>query len=227
VNLIKKIKESEKVIIKNLKSFNNIFIACSFGKDSRVILDLVLKYKPKIKIFGINTGYEFEETLEFADILSKKLDLNFKWVKPTKIEKKKINSKFGKLLVNNGEYKCCAMKIPVIENLLTTHDAWITGLRRDETLNRADIGFVQKMNGVTKINPIAFWTGEDIWKYIKENKLKYHPLYDKGYSSLGCRPCTSLNSIQRGGGTQGTFERAGRFIENSSARKECGLHLDH
>lgn len=227
MNFQKKITQSETIIRKSLKTYQKIFIACSFGKDSRVVLDLVLKYKPDIKVYGIDTGYEFIETIKFAEMLTNKLQLNFTWTKPLKKEKEAIDKRFGKSMIVDGEYKCCAMKIPAIGKLLTTHNSWITGLRRDETLSRSDIQLVEKKNGIYKINPIAFWTNKEIWKYITDNNLDYHPLYNKGYSSLGCKPCTKSNCIQKGGGTQGTFERAGRFTQVSNIQKECGIHLNY
>jgi len=112
-----------------------------------------------------------------------------------------------------------------MNSLLTgsRYGAWITGLRRDETEHRKNLGIVEPWT-VTKVNPIAFWTKDEIWEYIRSNNLKYHPLYDTGYPSLGCKPCTTQGRIQVGGGRQGQFERAGRFSGSGNAGGECGLH---
>jgi len=96
-------------------------------------------------------------------------------------------------------------------------------LRRDETEYRKSTGLVEQ-GKIAKINPIAFWNKDDIWNYIKDNKLAYHPLYDAGYLSLGCKPCTTSGKTREGGGRQGQFERAGRFGGTKNAGGECGLH---
>ena len=116
------------------------------------------------------------------------------------------------------------MKIPAIESIIGDFDAWLTGLRRDETEYRKDTKILEQ-GKIAKINPIAFWTREDVWNYIEKKKLRNHPLYSAGYLSLGCQPCTTQGKTRLGGGRQGQFERAGRFVGTSHQGQECGLHL--
>ncbi len=217
--------ELSKILIQYaVEKYPKTFVACSFGKDSRVIVDLAMQVDPKLQFIGIDTGYEFPETLAFADTLVKKVNMNFRWVRASHEAKERIDEAYGDSFIKNDQYKCCEMKIPAIEGAMKKYDAWITGLRRDETEYRKNIKLIEQ-GKIAKINPIAFWTKEDVWEYIRENKLSYHPLYDQGFASLGCKPCTTEGKIRSGGGRQGQFERAGRFPGTSHAGQECGLHL--
>lgn len=223
MELIVKSDISKSMIELAVKAYPRIFIATSFGKDSRVLIDLATQVKSHILFLGIDTGYEFPETLEFGNSLVKELNLNFKWVSPSPEDKKKIDEYYSDSFIKDDQYKCCEMKIPAINNILPEFDAWITGLRRDETEYRKNTPIIER-GKVIKINPIAFWTKDDVWEYIKTNKLRYHPLYDQGYLSLGCKPCTTQGKVREGGGRQGQFERAGRFTGTKHTGGECGLH---
>jgi len=223
MNLNQKVELSKIIIDQATIKYPKIFAACSFGKDSRVIVDLVSQVRPDFEFIGIDTGYEFEETMEFADKLVAETNMNFRWISPSAPAKKKIDDDYGESFVKNDQYKCCEMKIPAIESVMNIYDAWITGLRRDETVYRENIKIFEP-GKIVKVNPIAFWSKEDVWQYIKDNKLSYHPLYDQGYASLGCKPCTTQGKVREGGGRQGQFERAGRFSGTSNQGNECGLH---
>ena len=223
MNLEEKADLSRTIIELAVKAYPKIFLSCSFGKDSRVLLDLALAVKPDIEVIGIDTGYEFPETLEFGNSLVEDLKLNFRWVTANAEEKKRIDDDYGDSFIKNDQYKCCEMKIPAINGVLGQYDAWITGLRRDETEYRKNTKIVEH-GKIAKVNPIAFWTKDDVWDYIKEQKLRYHPLYDQGYPSLGCKPCTTEGKVRDGGGRQGQFERAGRFVGTDNQGQECGLH---
>lgn len=200
---------SKTIIELAIKLYPKIFAACSFGKDSRVIIDLVTKVKPSLPFAGIDTGYEFEETLEYGNSLIKELNLDFTWLRPSEEAKARIDKEYGNEFIKNDQYKCCEMKIPAVEGFLPKFDAWITGLRRDETKYRANTPIVE-YGKIVKINPIAFWTQDDVWQHIRENNLRYHPLYNQGYPSLGCKPCTTQGKTREGGGRQGRFEKAGQ-----------------
>ena len=134
-------------------------------------MDLARQVKPGIQFFGIDTGYEFPETLSFAEKLVKETGMKFKWLHPAQKDKKRIDLAYGSSFIRNNQYKCCEMKIPAIEGVLGKYDAWITGLRRDETEFRKNTPLIE--NGkIAKINPIAFWTKDDVWEYIKTKKLR-------------------------------------------------------
>lgn len=222
--LSEKAELSKFVIQHAVDKYPRIFAACSFGKDSRVIVDLVMQVNPGVKFIGIDTGYEFPETLQFADALVKETGMIFDWARPSEEDKRRINAEYGDSFIKNDQYKCCEMKIPAIEKVMPDYDAWITGLRRDETEYRKNTPIVEQ-GKITKVNPIAFWTKDDIWEYINNRGLSVHPLYASGYASLGCQPCTTQGKIRAGGGRQGQFERAGRFTGTVNQGGECGLHV--
>lgn len=216
--------ELSKIVIKYaVQKYQKVFAAVSFGKDSRVLIDLILPFEKNFQFVFIDTGYEFPETLSFARSLKRKTKMNLRIIKPTKKDIEKIEKEYKGKFVKNDQYKCCAMKIPAIERILPKYNAWITGLRKDETKYRRNTKIIEK-GKIIKANPIAFWTKEDVWDYIKINKLSHHPLYDKGYTSLGCKPCTTKGKVRLGGGKQGQFERAGRFAGSKHKGGECGLH---
>ncbi|PIR93147.1 phosphoadenylyl-sulfate reductase [Candidatus Falkowbacteria bacterium CG10_big_fil_rev_8_21_14_0_10_43_10] len=220
MKLSEKIELSKIIMRYAVDKYSHIFAACSFGKDSRVIVDLAIQVKPELEFIGIDTGYEFPETLSFASQLVKETGMNFHWVRPSRKEAAKIDAAYGADFIKNDQYKCCAMKLPAIKPELKSHNAWISGLRRDEAVTRKDTAIIEESGSIVKINPIAFWAKDDVWQYIKENNLKYHPLYDQGYVSLGCQPCTKKTDA-----AAGEAERSGRFIMTNHQGKECGLHL--
>lgn len=247
-----KINLSKNIIEKAVLDYPKIFFSFSGGKDSTVLLDLVYAIKSDIKIIGIDTGYEFIETIEFTDKLMKKYGTEIEYLRPTEEQHRNIIKYYDKKFLafsgiedykdysqlpfyprveptekmKDGQWFCCAHKEPALRNFLERdkYDAWLTGLRADETENRKLIGIYQKgKNEIQKINPIIFWTKEDVWEYIKLNNLEYHPKYDEGYKSLGCKPCTEAG-LREGKGMQSKFEDVGLSGERSSA-SECGLHI--
>lgn len=224
MDLQEKAELSRFILQHAIEKYPRIFLACSFGKDSRVLVDLAMRVKPDIPVLGIDTGYEFPETLAFASELVRETSLNFQWIRPSEEARRRIDALYGDSFIVNDQYKCCEMKIPAIESVIDRYDAWITGLRRDETEYRKGTALIES-GRIAKVNPIAFWTRDDIWEYIRLNRLRNHPLYDAGYPSLGCRPCTTEGKLRSGGGRQGQFERAGRFTGTSHRGGECGLHL--
>jgi len=224
MTLEEKVEISKLVIQFALEKYPRTFAACSFGKDSRVIVDLTMQVSPEVPFIGIDTGFEFSETLSYADELVRETGIRFRWVRPSEDARRRIDEEYGDSFIKNDQYKCCEMKIPAIEGVMGEYQAWITGLRRDETEYRRNTRLIE-FGKVVKVNPIAFWTGEDVWNYIQGNRLSSHPLYARGYTSLGCRPCTTQGKLRSGGGRQGQFERAGRFAGTGHQGQECGLHL--
>jgi len=224
MNLHEKVELSKLTIQYAVDKYPRVFTACSFGKDSRVLVDLAVQVKPDMLFIGIDTGYEFPETLAFAEDLVRETGINFRWVRPSEEAKRRIDAEYGDSFVRNDQYKCCEMKIPAIESVIGDFDAWLTGLRRDETEYRKNTKLLEQ-GKIAKVNPIAFWTKKDVWNYIERKKLRNHPLYSAGYLSLGCQPCTTQGKTRSGGGRQGQFERAGRFVGTSHQGQECGLHL--
>jgi phosphoadenosine phosphosulfate reductase len=194
-------------------------VAASFGKDSIVLLHMLRSIRPGLDVIYLNTGYDFPETVEFIQKLEKEWKLNLLEFAP-RISVEEQERTLGADLYTTDPSRCCGIrKVEPMARALRTYDAWITGLRRDETEHRKNIRVVEIANDLVKINPLAAWTAEDIWKYIRGNNVPYNPLYDKGYVSLGCRPCTLA-------GTWGRFERAGRWAGTTKAGGECGIHIN-
>jgi len=198
--------------------FERICLAASFGKDSVTLLHMLRDIRPGIEVVYLNTGYDFPETLAFIERLRKEWDLNIQEYRPL-LSVEEHERRFGADLYKTDPDRCCGIrKVEPMARALQGYDAWITGLRRDETEFRKHIRVVEEQDGIVKVNPLANWTVEDVWNYIQANGVPYNPLYDKGYRSLGCWPCTLA-------GTWGRFERAGRWAGTAKEGGECGIHL--
>lgn len=196
--------------------FERICLAASFGKDGVTLLHMLRDMQPDIEVVYLNTGYDFPETLAFMERLRKEWGLNIKEYRPlSSVEEQE--QRFGADLYKTDPDRCCGIrKVEPMVRALQDYDAWITGLRRDETEFRKYTRVVEKQDGIVKVNPLANWTEEDVWHYIRTNQVPHNPVYDKGYRSLGCQPCTLA-------GTWGRFERAGRWA--GTAKEECGIHV--
>jgi phosphoadenosine phosphosulfate reductase len=183
-----------------------LYVACSFQKEASVILDMLLAIEPAARVFTLDTGVLFPETYET-------------W--------RRIEQRYGiEIDVYRGEWidgmwqrdpdGCCGLrKVEPLERALSEVDAWITGLRRDQSPTRAEtpkLGPDEGHPGKLKCAPLADWTEKDVWRYIAEHDVPYHPLHDRGYESIGCTHCTVA-----GGGRDGRWAGTDKI--------ECGLHL--
>jgi phosphoadenosine phosphosulfate reductase len=202
------------------KYYPRIAIASSFSVEDTVIIDMATQIQPNLKIFYINTGFQFKETDNIKEALKKKLNLNLIEYSPLlSIEEQTL--KYGPKLYDRNPDVCCKLrKVEPIRRALQEVDAWITGLRRDQATTRQKLEVVEldyKGDGkpLTKINPLTYWTKKEVWNYIQNNKLPYNTLYDQGYMSIGCKPCT--RPVQ-----QGEDERTGRWT--GKGKTECGIH---
>jgi phosphoadenosine phosphosulfate reductase len=198
---------AQEVLVRVVDEYHpRLYVACSFQKEASVILDLLLAVEPRARVFTLDTGVLFPETYET-------------W--------RRIEERYGIAIdVYRGEWvdglwqrdpdACCGMrKVEPLERALSGVDAWITGLRRDQSPSRADtpkLGPDAGHPGKLKCAPLADWSEKDVWRYIVENDLPYHPLHDRGYSSIGCTHCTLP-----GGGREGRWAGTDKI--------ECGLHL--
>jgi phosphoadenosine phosphosulfate reductase len=199
--------------------FRCLCVAASFGKDSIVLLHMLRDVRPDLDVVYLNTGYDFPETVQFIQRMEREWKLRLVEFAP-RISVEEQERTLGADLYRTDPGRCCGIrKVEPMARALRNYDSWITGLRRDETEHRKNIRVVEVANELVKVNPLASWTSEDIWRYIRANKVPYNPLYDKGYVSLGCRPCTLA-------GTWGRFERAGRWAGTTKAGGECGIHVN-
>lgn len=201
--------------------------ASSFGAEDAAITHMMIQINPNFRFFTLDTGRLPQETYDIMDEISKKYHINFEILFPdTKevedmVRKKGINLFYES--VENRKLCCEIRKVRPTNRILKTLDGWITGLRRDQTINRKDSQIFEidkQHNDIIKINPIIDWSWQQVWDYIKENNIPYNKLLDKGYTSIGCEPCT--RAIK-----PGEDLRAGRWWWEHDEHKECGLHVDY
>jgi len=193
-----------------------VCVSTSFGSTSAVLLHMATQIKPDIRILFLETGFHFPETLEFKEHLKKLINLNnVEELKPL-MGREEFTQKHGNLYETDPD-KCCYLnKVEPLKKALNGVRGWITGIRRSQSDTREQVNVVESYeSGIIKINPLCFWNGKQMWEYLKEHKLPYHPLFDEGFSSIGCAPCT--RSV-----VPGEHERSGRW--SGSTKKECGIH---
>ncbi|NOU92912.1 phosphoadenylyl-sulfate reductase [Paenibacillus sp. LMG 31456] len=207
----------EALIAWAVEQFPNITLACSFGAEDVVLVDMIQKISPKSDIFYLDTNVHFQETLETRDRLQQHYGLEFVQVLP-KLTLDEQASQFGEELWKSNANQCCNIrKVDPLTDILKNYDAWITGIRRDQAPTRANAKKVEYdvKFGLVKFNPLASWTSEDVWAYIRNNNVIYNPLHDNHYPSIGCSHCTRQVM-------PGEDPRAGRWAGNE--KTECGLH---
>lgn len=207
----------EEIIAWAIQTFPNITFACSFGAEDVVLVDMLQKISPRTDIFYLDTDFHFKETYETRDALVNHYELDFVRVAPVMTPEEQAQ-KFGDELWKTDPNACCNIrKVEPLTRILSQYDAWITGIRRDQAPTRANskkIEYDAKF-GLVKFNPIAGWTSEDVWQYIRDNQIIYNPLHDRNYPSIGCEYCTRQVM-------PGEDPRAGRW--SGSEKTECGLH---
>ena len=201
-------------------------LASSFGAEDVVLIDMLLKINPQGRIFTLDTWRLPTETYALIDRIREKYGVDIEILYPD------ISAVDGmvKEIGYNGFYesienrkRCCGIrKVEPLNQLLENLDAWVTGLRRDQTATRTDTPKVEIDEihaGMAKLNPLADWSNEQVWDYIRAHDVPYNELHDRGYPSIGCAPCTRAI-------TAGEDPRAGRWWwEMEGYDKECGIHI--
>ena len=207
-----------------LKKFSpKIALASSFGAEDVVLIDVLVKLDPRVRIFTLDTGRLNEETYEVMDRIREKYKISIESYFPRlekvqALEREKGFYSFRESVENRRE--CCAIrKVEPLQRALKGLDAWVTGLRRSQSVTRADDAKIENddANGLVKLNPLVDWSEDDVWNYIKKNDVPYNNLHDLGYRSVGCAPCTRVVK-------PGEDIRAGRWWWESPEHKECGIH---
>jgi phosphoadenosine phosphosulfate reductase len=200
-------------------------ISTSFQADSVALIDMAYELDPAIRVFSVDTGRLPAETHELAARLRDRYPgLNLEIVEPDGREVAAMTGKHGEDLFYNAvdlRLLCCNVrKVRPLTKHLHGLDAWITGLRRDQWASRTNIRKVEidhDHGAIVKLNPLAEWTEDEVWDYIRDRDVPYHSLYDQGYTSIGCAPCTRAVA-------PGAASRSGRWWWESGAPKECGIH---
>ncbi len=219
-------KSAEEVLRWALGRFRSIALASSFGAEDVVIIDMLMKIDKNARVFTLDTGRLNQETYDVMDAIRERYGISIEVYFPDKEDVEKMVREHGmNLFYKSVEYRklCCEVrKVKPLNRALSNLDAWITGLRREQTDTRSNIMKVEidhAHNGIVKINPLADWTWSMVWDYIKKNNVPYNKLHDKGYPSIGCEPCT--RAIR-----EGEPFRAGRWWWEDRSHKECGLHFN-
>ncbi len=192
-------------------------MATAFGPEGCLILHFLAEVAPKTFVFNLETGYQFPETLHLRDRIAQRYGIEVAFEHPeTSVEE--YERLHGGPLYRSDPNRCCGdRKLAVIRRVLSRFAAWMSGIRRDQSPDRAEspiVGWDEKF-GVVKVSPLANWTKARVWDAIVKHDIPYNPLHDAGYMSIGCAPCTRAISL-------GEDERAGRW--SGSAKTECGLH---
>jgi phosphoadenosine phosphosulfate reductase len=184
-------------------------------------MHLASSVRPDVPVLFLETGYQFAETLAFKEQLTARLDLKVVDLYGEHTVASQAEE-FGPRMFEWAPERCCDLnKVRPMFEALRGLDGWITAFRRDSSLTRASAPFVERYelelgHPVVKVNPVAGWSRGQVWAYLQEHDLPHNPLYDLGYSSIGCAPCTRIR-------TAGEPERAGRWAGLS--KWECGIHV--
>jgi phosphoadenosine phosphosulfate reductase len=202
---------------------DKIALASSLGAEDQVLTDFIVKIDPQAKIFTLDTGRLHQETYNVITKTMQHYGIRYEIYCPQTAMLESMESRMGPdLFYENTEYRkyCCQVrKLESLKRALNGLMVWITGLRKEQGPTRSGIHNVEwdPLNNLVKLNPLADWTTEQVWEYIKKNNVPYNRLHDRGYSSIGCAPCT--RAIK-----PGEDERAGRWWWEETQHKECGLH---
>lgn len=209
------------LIARAVKKHPNLAVACSFGKDSMVLTHLCLSVKPDIQVFSVMTPFKFKETYAYREDMIKKYNLNIKEfghgpMKPDEMVRQGLP--IG--LWSTDSEKCCEMyKVEpfrrAVKELKLT--GLIAGIRKDEGETRKNCKYVETKQGLEKFNAILDFTEMDIWRYLAINHIPPHPLYERGYRSLGCECCSAIVDDSDG-------ERSGRWKDSKRCGGECQIH---
>ena len=200
-----------------LETFHpGLYIACSFQKTSSVTVHIASQINPEARFFYLDTDVLFPETYATRDALAERYGINFHRYSSMTLEQQA--GLYGDELWGRDPDACCGIrKVEPMRSALSAVDCWVSGIRRKDTQARANAPKFawDKRFGLWKLNPLADWSEEQVWDYIREHDIPYNALHDEGYPSIGCTHCTRKPA-------EGEDARAGRWA--GTAKTECGLH---
>jgi phosphoadenosine phosphosulfate reductase len=198
--------------------YPKLTMATAFGPEGCVILSMLARIEPRVYVFNLDTGYQFRETLLLRDRLAERYGIEVDLRRPELSVSQYETLHGGPLYKSNPNQCCFDRKVRVLQEAAQGFHAWMSGIRRDQSQDRAKapvVGWDKKFN-LIKVSPLANWTKKDVWKRITDEDIPYNPLHDQGFPSIGCWPCT--RAVAEGE----VDERAGRW--SGTAKTECGLH---
>ena len=200
-----------------------IKMASSFGAEDVVVIDMIARVAPEIRVFTLDTGRLHDETYEVMQRVRERYDIELKVAFPEREAVERLVREKGfysfRESVDNRRECCQIRKVEPLRRALSGMKAWMTGLRRDQAVTRGDTQAVEwdEGNELLKVNPLVDWTNEQVWEYVRARQVPYNRLHDQGFPSIGCAPCTRAVK-------PGEDIRAGRWWWELPENKECGLH---
>lgn len=199
-------------------------LACSFSIDDVVLIDLLKEHLQELSVFAIDTGRLNEETYEVAETVAQRYGIAVRWHFPERAAVEQLEREKGlfsfRESVENRRACCFIRKVEPLRRALTGYSGWVTGLRRAQSITREELDPLEidvANGGLLKINPLIFWSDQQIWDYATTHGVPVNHLHRQGYPSIGCAPCT--RAVQ-----PGEHPRAGRWWWEDPEHKECGLH---
>ncbi len=211
----------QKIVETAIKQYGpSVILACSFGAEDVVLVDMMLRANPHSALFYLDTDFLFPETHVVKDRIIQRYQLQDEQIiqVKSKLSPAEQATQFGEALWLRDPDQCCSLrKVEPLTRILAKYAAWITGIRRDQSPTRASAGIVEwdTKFGLVKFNPLATWSWEQVWDYIRANNVPYNELHDQHFPSIGCTHCTTPVM-------PGDDPRSGRW--KSSTKTECGLH---
>ncbi|WP_257459159.1 phosphoadenylyl-sulfate reductase [Archangium lipolyticum] len=199
-------------------------IASSFGVEDMVLIDLARTHAPSVRLFTLDTGRLPPETYEVMDVVRRRYGVEIETFFPARERVEALESTKGYFSFKQSieeRKECCGIrKVEPLRRALAGREAWVTGLRREQSVTRTSVESVEldATHGLVKVSPLTRWTSREVWEYVKTHGVPYNALHDRGYPSIGCAPCTRAVRPYED-------ERAGRWWWESPENRECGLHV--
>jgi thioredoxin-dependent adenylylsulfate APS reductase len=216
---------AEELLAWALDTFHpRIAISAAGGVDGLALLDMAWRINPDVRVFTLDTGRLPPETYALFEEIRERYGINVEFEVPDGRDVAKLTTAYGPNLMYRSvdlRIACCNVrKVEPLKRKLATLDAWIAGLRREQWVSRRNIAKVEldrEHGNIVKLNPLADWSLDEVWDYVRTNEVPYHELFDHGFTSIGCAPCTRAV-------LPGEPERAGRWWWEEDTDKECGIH---
>jgi ferredoxin-nitrite reductase len=216
---------AEELLTWALETFHpRLAISAAGGVDGLALVDMAWRINPDVRVFTLDTGRLPPETYALFEEVRERYGIDVEFEVPDGNEVAKLSTTYGPNLMYRSvdlRLACCNVrKVEPLKRKLATLDAWIAGLRREQWVSRRNIAKVEldrEHGNIVKLNPLADWSLDRVWDYVRTNEVPYHELFDHGYTSIGCAPCTRAV-------LPGEPERAGRWWWEEDTDKECGIH---
>jgi phosphoadenosine phosphosulfate reductase len=217
------VRSAQEVVAWSIQEYGRDLAVCtSFQKTGAVILDIALRIDPTVRVFTLDTGRLPDETYQMIEMIRDRYGVQVETVSPETNEVEAMVTRYGPNLFRRDvplRMLCCKIrKVRPLGRKLKGFRAYMVGLRRGQNPARAALSQIDHSSELVKISPLLDWSKREIDEYIAQNDLPIHPLYEQGYTSIGCAPCTRAT-------LPGEDERAGRWWWEAEAEKECGIHF--